>query len=264
MERAFVKIAICIPCYGDTKAKFTQSLANMMIHFLSANITDADEKPIKTELEVIMVSCSMLTESRHKLVAEAMFWGADYMLWLDADHVFPPDTLARLWAQNKAVIGCNYARRCIPTAPTAAKHISDEDDRKNLVYTTKEKTDAGEVEEVDHLGFGVCLMDMRIFDVLEAKAEEKGEKSFLPLFRFETAENGIGVIGEDVFFFKKIREAGIPVHVDHALSWEVGHIHEQIMTNAHAVAQLDRWNDVKAKTVKRFEDRADEVERSAA
>jgi hypothetical protein len=123
------------------------------------------------EVDVFMVACSMLTQSRHKLVAEAVFWGADYMLWLDADHVFPPDTLARLWARNLPIVGCNYARRCTPTAPTAS--AKGEDDLKSLVYTTPEKVAADLVEEVDHIGFGVCLIDMRIFDVLQAKAEDE-------------------------------------------------------------------------------------------
>jgi hypothetical protein len=259
-----VKIAICCPAYGDTKAKFTQSLANMLIHFMSANITDHDGNQIEREVEMIMVACSMLTESRHKLVAEALFWEADYMLWLDADHVFPPDTLARLWAHNKPVVGCNYARRCTPTAPTAAKTVSEDDDHKNLVYTTIEKASAGDLEQVDHLGFGVCLMDMRIFDALETRAEEKGENSFLPLFRFETAENGIGVIGEDVFFFKKLKDAGIPVYCDHALSWEVGHIHERLMMNSHAVVQEAQWTEGRSKARQRMLDRADDIERSAA
>jgi hypothetical protein len=238
----------------------------MLIHFMGANITTPDGTPIEREVEVIMVACSMLTESRHKLVAEALYWGADYMLWLDADHVFPPDTLARLWARNKAVVGCNYARRCTPTAPTAVIKVTDDDgeDHKNLVYTTREKVDDDLVEEVDHLGFGVCLMDMRIFDVMEARAEEKGEKSFLPLFRFETAENGVGVIGEDVFFFNKIRDAGIKVYCDHALSWEVGHIHEQIITNGHANIQREKWLERSDKAREKYTSKADELEGIAA
>jgi hypothetical protein len=258
LEGAFVKIAICIPAYGDTKAKFTQSLANMLIHFLTANITDEKGEPIKVEVDVFMVACSMLTQSRHKLVAEAVFWGADYMLWLDADHVFPPDTLARLWARNLPIVGCNYARRCTPTAPTAS--AKGEDDLKSLVYTTPEKVAADLVEEVDHIGFGVCLIDMRIFDVLQAKAEEKGESSFLPLFQFEVMPDGIGIIGEDVFFFRKLRDAGFKVHVDHALSWDVGHIHEMIMTNAHANRQRAGWVERAEKDRKRFDDKANELE----
>jgi len=254
-----LKIAICIPCYGDTKSKFTYSLAKMMNHFYQANITDANGDPLEREIDIFMVSSSMLTESRHRLVAEAMAWEADYMLCLDADHVFPEDTLARLWSRNLAVVGCNYARRCIPTAPTAAK-VKGGDDHKNLIYTTVEKANDNEIEEVDHLGFGVCLIDMRVFNVLQVHAEDQGLKSFLPLFKFETNENGTGVIGEDVFFFKKLREAGIKVHCDHGLSWEVGHIYDTIMTNAHAVQQEAKWLDKQAATLKKFEDKALELE----
>src|SRR5688572_18959135 len=114
-----LKVAICIPVYGMTHAKFTQSLANMIVHSLEATIV-LERRNVKLELETFMVSCSMLTESRHRLVAEALAWEADYMLCLDADHVFPPDTLVRLLAHRLPAVGCNYPRRFAPTAPTAA------------------------------------------------------------------------------------------------------------------------------------------------
>ena len=250
-----LKIAICIPAYGDTKAKFTQCLANLLIHIHSVTLTDAEGRRIKPEIEVFMVACSMLTQSRHKLVAEAIFWGADFMLWMDADHVFPPDALARLWSRNVPIVGCNYARRCSPTAPTASGY--NEDGKKELVYTTEEKAQANEIEEVAHLGFGLCLIDMRVFDVLQAKAEEKGEDSFLPLFHFEV--EGSTVIGEDVFFFKKLRDAGFKVFVDHGLSWEVGHIHEQVITNAHANVQRDRWIKKSDESRQRYDDKIAEL-----
>lgn len=243
-----VKVAICVPMYGLAPGKFIQSLANMLTHFMSANIIDKDGNPIGREVDTFIVSSSMLTQSRHMLVAEALKWGANYMLWLDADHVFPPDTLARLWAQNLPVVGCNYARRCIPTAPTAASS----EEAGGLIYTTAEKAAAGEVEKVSHLGFGVCLMDMRIFDVLEYHAEQKGEKSFLPLFAFETTRDGLSVRGEDVFFFNKLRDAGIDIWCDHGLSWEVGHIHETIMTNEHAVKQKEKWEAKRVKDSTRY------------
>lgn len=240
-DDAPVKIALCIPCYGDTKARFTQCLAAMITHFLGADITTPDGVAVTREVKTFMVSCSVLTQSRHMLVAEALAWGADYLLWLDADHVFPEDALARLWARNLAVVGCNYARRCHPTAPTAAKTVDAANDHRNLVYTTPDKVAGDLVEEVDHIGFGLCLIDMRIFDLLQNKAEAEGRDSFLPLFHFETKPDGFGIIGEDVYFFAKLRAAGVPVHVDHALSWEVGHLHEQVMTNALAVAQEEKW-----------------------
>ena len=105
-----LKVAICIPVYGMTHAKFTQSLANMIVHSLEAAIV-RDARNVKLELETFMVSCSMLTESRHRLVAEALAWEADYMLCLDADHVFPPDTLVRLLAHGLPAVGAVGAKR---------------------------------------------------------------------------------------------------------------------------------------------------------
>jgi hypothetical protein len=237
-----IKLAICIPCYGDTKAKFTLSLSNAIIHFLDSNISDSDGNVIDKEVEMFMVSCSMLTESRHRLVAEALTWGATHMLWLDADHVFPKDTIPRLLMHNKDVVGANYARRNAPTAPTAVKTVTSDEgqDNRNLLYTTLEKAEAGELEECDHLGFGVCMVNMRVFDKLQIEAD-KGDGNILPLFEFKVHADKIGLVGEDVFFFNKVRQAGGEVYCDHGLSWEVGHIHEQILTNAHADRQKDAW-----------------------
>lgn len=251
-----MKIAIGIPCYGDPKLKFMQSLVNLLNRMHTVKLMDESGERIPVDVDVMIVSCSDLRQSRHKLVAEATFWEADFLLWLDADHTFPPDAFERLWAHGVAVAGCNYARRCHPTAPTAAGF--EDNGYKSLVYTTEEKAKAGDLEEVAHLGFGVCLIDMRIFDLMQARAEEKGEKSFLPLFRFGDDEDG--PIGEDVFFFSKVRDAGVKVFVDHGLSWEVGHIHEQIMTNAHANVQRDRWNEKNEQTRKRYEEKAAEKE----
>lgn len=257
-----MKIALAIPCYGDPKGKFVQCLADMIVHTKDANLRDAEGEKIDVEIQTFIVSSSILTESRHRLVAEAVLWGADFLLWMDADHVFPADALCRLWSRNLPVVGVNYARRCDPTAPTAAKIVTDdiEEDVKNLVYTTKELADAGEVEEVSHLGFGLCLIDMRVFDVLQAQAEKEGSGSFLPLFQFTVKDDGIGMIGEDVFFFNKLRNAGFKVWCDHALSWEVGHLHDSIVFNAHAVSQKDRWVEKQKNTAQRFLDQAKALE----
>jgi hypothetical protein len=248
-----MKVALCIPAYGPCAAKFVHSLANLITHCLQANLIGKDGRPIEPELATFIVSCSMLTESRHRLVAEALAWEADYMLWLDADHVFPADALARLWAHGLAIVGANYARRARPTAPTAAKG-------EQLIYTTQAKAEAGAVEEVDHLGFGVCLINMKVFDVLQQQAEDAGARTFLPLFQFGVREDGIGTIGEDVFFFQKLRDAGLTIHVDHALSWEVGHIHEEILTNAHAEVQRPRWDKQWAERGAKFRVAAEAIE----
>jgi hypothetical protein len=257
-----IRIAICIPVYGMTCAKFTLSLAKAIDHFHRSTIVDHDGNEIERVIDIQMVSCSMLTESRHRLVAEALAWGATHLLWLDADHVFPEDAIVRLLSHNVDVVGANYPRRVTPTAPTACKLVSDakDNDTKNLIYTTAEKALAGELEEAAHLGFGVCLMNMHVMDLLQVHAEEHGDGNFMPLFEMKASEGKHGMIGEDVFFFKKVREAGGRIFVDHALSWEVGHITDQILTNAHACAQQERWIEQGNKLKKKFEDRIAECE----
>ena len=232
-----MKIALAIPCNRQTEDKFTQCLADMISYTLAANI-EFDGERVIPEIKTFIVSCSMLCESRNRLVAEAINWEADYMLWMDADHVFPDFALIRLLSHNLPVVGCIYARRLDPTAPTASVL---KDGKKVLTWTTRAKAEAHEIEDVAHLGLGLCLMDMRVYGALEQKAVEQGKEHFWPLFRMDPTKDGIAFTGEDVYFFETIRNAGIPVKCDHELSWNVGHIHETILTNAHCEAQRDRW-----------------------
>lgn len=252
-----MRLAICIPVYGMTHSKFTNSLAALIAHTASARLTGEDGEPIHVEIETFMVSSSMLVESRHRLVGEAIHWNADYMLWLDADHTFPHDAFCRLWARNLPVVGCNYPRRHTPTAPTAGALDG------GLLYTTLEKAIAGEVEACAHLGFGCCLINMKVFDVLQHHAEEHGEGSFLPLFEMRGSLGNGGMQGEDVFFFRKLREAGVTPFCDHGLSWEIGHLHEIILTNAHACAQQEKWEEFWEHKGDKFAKAADEAEQAA-
>jgi hypothetical protein len=237
------------------------SLIGMIEHFHAADFTYPDGTQIERTIKTFWVSTSNLPDSRHKLIADAMYWGADYMLCLDADHTFPPETLARLWSHNLPIVGCNYARRIFPTAPTAAKYIAEteEDDRQALVYTTAEKAALGELEEVAHLGMGVVLFDMRIFDRLQLASEQRGEKNFLPLFKFAESASGASGIGEDVYFFRKCREAGIKVVCDHGLSWEIGHIHECEMSNFTACEHKEEWQAAQQAQAEKYEQKAEAI-----
>ena len=260
-----LKIAILTPLYGAADGKFIQCLANMHKFFYETPIYDPDGNECQKELQMFIVASSMLTESRHKLTAEAVHWGATHMLWLDGDHVFPKDALHRLISLNLPVVGCNYSRRCVPTAPTAAyaeDQVAPGADR--LVYTTKEKAEAELVEEVGHMGFGFCRIDMKVLDALQLFAEANGQTSYLPLYQMTPKDDGVGLIGEDVFFFKKLRDAGIVPHCDHGLSWDIGHIGDVIMTSAMAVQQKEAWEDTRRKGRERYEQRAREAEEAHA
>jgi hypothetical protein len=205
-----MRIAICTPVYRTTEIDFTVSLARMLLAANKLPIS-LNGQPDSLELDLFVISGSLITYNRTLLVREALAWGAGYILWADADHVFPPDSLLRLLAHDRPVVGVNYPRRGEPHLPTAR----DLDGK--LVRTTEDLAGQRVLQEVESMGFGLCLMKM---ETLHGLAE--------PLF--ETSQD----VGEDVSFFRKLRENGARLFIDHALSWEVGHIGSRTIMNAEA------------------------------
>lgn len=199
-----MKIAICIPCHRDTKARFTLSLAGMLIH---------TAREIEDEIKTILAQGPLL-EVREGLVYAARSWGADWILWLDSDHVFPNDALVQLLGHDKDVVACNYPRRVGAPEPVAQR-----DGR--LVLTTEAQARRGAVEPVDAIGLGICLMRASVFDRLEP-----------PYFQLELKPDGTGYVSEDFTLFRRLKRAGVTAYVDHGLSWKIGHIGDMILTTA--------------------------------
>lgn len=229
-----MKVAICIPRYGDTKGEFTISLARLLVRSLSAPVEGG---PL--QIEIFSVASSDLPRSRTELLKQAIGWQARYALWLDTDHVFPPDALLRLLKHKLPVVGCNQPRRTDPTGPVAVR-LDDKGEMEH-VYTTQALAEAGAVEEVYHVGLALCLIDLHILHQVKAHVERGvGWAQWEPFDR-KTLPGTSARMGEDVSFFRELTDAGIKVHVDHGLSWQVGHIGERVFTNADAVAQKDAW-----------------------
>ena len=103
-----------------------------------------------------------------------------------------------------------------PIGPTAGR--LGEDGRVRHIWTEPGNKN---VEPVDVLGMGVCLVHRRVFDAVEA-----------PWF---------GGTAEDHQFCLKAARAGFRPHVDHGLSWQIGHVGERMLTNQDALDDRDRW-----------------------
>ena len=223
-----MKIAICTPHYGGVHARFASSLAKMVAKTVQAPIMFNDQVA-SPEIEIFMKSSSTLATLRSMLVQDAIDWGANYLLWVDSDHSFPADALLRLLSLNLPLVRANYPRRTSPTYPTARDLDGD------LLWTTRELAKRCDVVPVGSLGLGFCLMSMTVLDDLRRHAAAQGQENFWPLFAFETRPGEMESVGEDIFFFRKLSAAGIVPHVDHALSWTIGHLHEKLLTNDEAV-----------------------------
>jgi hypothetical protein len=232
-----MRIAICIPRHGDTKGDFTISLARMIAHSYAATAHLPSSE--RVQIEIFSVASTDLVANRTELLKRAIGWQARYLLWLDDDHVFPPDTLLRLLRHRLPVVGCNQPRRSNPTGPVAVKRNAAGE--MEHVWTTRELAEAGTVEEVIHVGLALCLMDMNILHQVKAHVEKGvGWAQWGPFERRQIA-GSTALMGEDVSFMHELTDAGIKVHVDHGLSWQVGHIAERVLTNADTVAQKDEW-----------------------
>src|SRR6185312_11824229 len=109
------------------------------------------------ELDMLLQHGVTISLARNRLVHASLNWGADFILWLDSDHVFPASTLLRLLARDKEIVGCNYARRD-QTGPTANSLSGLEQ-----VFTTAEKAEEGQLERVSRMGMGLCLVSTKVF-----------------------------------------------------------------------------------------------------
>jgi hypothetical protein len=222
---AAMKIAICTPAYLSVTGHYALSLARMINWTLREAEIVVDGARVIPDLQLFMRQGSLLPRTRNSLARDAVTWGADYLLWVDADMSFPERALLRLLSHNLPIVGVNYPRRTFPTAPSAR----DLDEK--LVWTTEADAEAGSVVPVEMIGLGLCLVRMDVIRTLRGNNE-------VPLFSTEYWGEGIeGGCGEDVFFFNRARKAGYAVHLDHWLSWQVFHVHETLLGNADAVAQ---------------------------
>jgi hypothetical protein len=192
---------IAIPS-GDTwHAAFGVSLAGAISKFMTYKVA---EDVTQQSLEIHNIRSSLLMTSREEIIQDAYRKQCTHILMLDSDMQFPNDTIHRLFKCNRDFVGANYARKCIPSTPTSA-NLMDE-----VCYTDSHMEC---LEEVGHIGLGICLLRMDALKGLEP-----------PFFKVEWHEEMQTYIGEDVYFCRKLREHGIPIYVDHALSQYVGHI----------------------------------------
>lgn len=222
-----MKIAILTPYHSHVSADYARSLTKMVLYTSAARI-NYNGAVTATEIEIFMTTGSVLPQLRNMLVRDALEWGANYLLWVDPDHLFPDEALLRLLSLNLPVVGANSPGRTSPPLPSTIGLDGD------YVWTTEELARQGAVARVHSLGLGFCLLDVNVIHAV--RALRPGEEA-KPVFALEMPDDGSDILPEEMFFFRRIAEEGFPVHVDHALSWQIAHIHQRMLTNQDAVAE---------------------------
>ena len=214
-----MRIAICVPTHTIVPSKFALFLSNFTMFSYAA-------APEGTEIGIKFIEGTYVHSARQQLLENCLEEGWDYVLWLDSDMTFPPDTLAHLIGRDKAVVGANYSTRGLPADFVAIKKTDEKEGEVGQKCVTGPHSTG--LEEVDAIGFGCVLLDLnKIRDALP-----EGEQWFW----YEITEKGAHM-GEDVYFCRLLRRAGIPIYVDHDLSRQVKHVGQLEYHVDHAYAQ---------------------------
>lgn len=195
------KILIAIPCMDKVEAQFAQALATL-------------EKV--GHCIISMEIGSLIYNSRNNLCKTALQLNCDYILWLDSDMVFPPETLKRLLEVMEKtgadIVSGLYFRRVAPYTPVAFSKL-DINGKLCSWENYNGPLDQGP-QEVPGIGFGCVLHRTEL--LLEMAAQ------FTDFF------GPLANVGEDLSFCWRARQLGYKIVLDTNL--KLGHVGHAVIT----------------------------------
>lgn len=191
-----MKVFIAVPCMDTLSAKFASCLVELVNH----------ERDF--EVEVGFHIGSLVYDSRNKLAERAINSSADYVLWLDSDMTFMPDTvdmmLHTVKSKQISFLTGMYYRRRPPFTPTLFKRL-DIHDKGTSIEGYDEPPE--EIFEVAGCGFGCVLMERNvIWNVLCSHG-----------YMFDPTHG----VGEDLCFCWRARKCGYKIYCDPSIA--LGH-----------------------------------------
>ena len=181
-----------MPTNGSVKTKTMLSILGMI-------------KTLPFQWNTVLRNACLVHTSREVIVEKAIEMGSTHLIFIDADMTFEPDALRRLFERGKEIIGVATHLRQLPLVSTLKKQLGDEPE-------IWEETPDGLVKCAG-AGTGFLLIDLSVFKKLSK-----------PWFFFESNDKGELVLGEDMWFCKKARDAGYDIWAD--LTVKVGHLGE--------------------------------------
>jgi hypothetical protein len=157
---------------------------------------------------ILCVEGTWVANARINLALQAIANNTDYILFVDDDMVFPPDSLHRMLEHQKDVVGVLYSQRSHPYRQVGVLEGVVSDD----------EIDEGGLAEAETLGTGLILIRTSVF----ARIKE-------PWFLWTETHS------DDAYFIEKVKKAKIKVWCDLGLSKEVGHIGSHVfrLRNGH-------------------------------
>lgn len=198
MNRPPKKVALTY-CSGDMVHADFASMLNMLVVYSRNN-------GVYTVL--INPKASTIDLGRSNGVSLARQNGFDYLFFVDSDMMVPPDTIVRLLAHEKPVVGASYCQRRMPFRLTHTE-----------LDGSPGRLDPGDkgIREVQRLPTGCMLIDMTVWDKFDELYPE------MPYFHMKYP-GGRRILSEDNAFCDNMRECGYSVWLDCDLTRETVHL----------------------------------------
>jgi GT2 family glycosyltransferase len=186
---------------GNTDGKFTEGVVSVALQCANNGI----------ELTHSMrVQGNQIGRQRQVLFD---YWAdqikSDWLLWIDSDIVVNMEVVAKLWDVadkiNRPVVSGTYfiSKENEGTLAKPYPALFFDVDEHSIQHV--HPLPNNEVIKVDSAGFGFVLMHKSVIPALRAKFPDQS------LF---AEQEGLGdkYVGEDIVFFRKMKEAGIPLY----------------------------------------------------
>lgn len=159
------------------------------------------------QLGVLTASCCYMDKMRDDLVRDALEYNPDYLLWLDADQVYPPDTPEILMQHidNGALIVGGLTPDRISGEPLVYEMVPED----RGVRKRDDIIVGRGLIKVDAMGFGGIMTSPEVFKIMKK-----------PYFQMTWNRKLKGTIGEDVKFYINCKHAGIDIWCDTNLLYE--------------------------------------------
>lgn len=212
-------ITVCVPSGDMVDAEFAMCYAAAMTYHGAVHDDDLNQ---------IWRQGTIITEQRNELCKKALENGADWIIFLDSDMTFPYDIFERMIAHDEDVIAANCCKRRRPVSMTARKE--DPDDPSQLVPIWPDREVKG-LEECAVVG--TAVMCIRSSALLKVE---------WPYFQQPWMHDQQRNVGEDLYFCGMLKRAGIPIYIDHDLSWEIGHVGKYVWEAKDALAEHEIAN----------------------
>ncbi len=154
------------------------------------------------QCHLIRATSGPIEEMRNNIANRAIDMDCSHLLFLDADMVFPTDTIIRLLERDVDIVGGLCYKRWPPFHPTVFKG-------KPLDMYMVDEWEENELVEVTATGTGCLLINTEVLKTMPP-----------PWFKLDHRPDNGGPIGEDINFCYHAAQYGYKIYVDTSVAVE--------------------------------------------